>query len=383
MKKMFFMYIFILSIHGMAVHGQPMGDNPLMDMRLVKDVLIDRGDNTGILQMWIEVRTTDGSSRYIEQIQNSFVFNEEFHSQVDSVVFSDWYLDETQYRCFSLYNGADGVFEFMAAHYEGGEWAKICGPDVDTWTKLIKISVYFRFDANKTGKISWFGDTPHFNARAVKVPPPGTETIHNYEMPIEATLSDIKLKVELSSFVAESYDGTVMLDWQTSYELENAGFYIFRSRSKSTPYVKISEKMIRPNSSGRYAYLDNAVEVGETYFYKVGAVDVFGNTSLHGLVEIKVSAPLTYDLSQNFPNPFNPQTSINFKLKEGGMVVLQIYNTNGQLVRQLIRQYMAAGVYTGIWDGRDDDGVQMSSGVYIYKIRVNDFAKTLKMQLMK
>ncbi len=383
MKKALHIIIFALGIGVGGLNAQPIGENPLMDMRLVKDVMIDNGDNTGVIQMWVEVRTTDGSSRYIQQIQNSYVFNQEFRSQLDSVVFSDWYFDETQYKCLTRYTEGDGVFEFMAAHYEGGEWASMGGPEADTWTKLIKISVHFRFDAEKVGTISWFDDTPHYNVRAIKNPPPGSETIHNKELPIQANLGNIKLLIELSSFSAKSFDGFVTLDWQTGYELDNAGFHVFRARSKKAPFVQVSEKMILPKSSGHYTFQDNTVSVGESYYYKIGAIDNQGNTSLHGLVEIDVEAPKNYDLSQNYPNPFNPQTNINFKLKKGGMVDLKIFNTNGQLVRKLVRQHMSAGMHTVMWDGRDDEGKQMSSGVYIYKLEANEFTKTLKMQLMK
>jgi hypothetical protein len=88
-------------------------------------------------------------------------------------------------------------------------------------------------------------------------------------------------------------------------------------------------------------------------------------------------------LSQNYPNPFNPQTTIAFSVKERGMVNLKVYNVAGQLVRTLANEQFAAGAHTKVWDGRNDSGQPVSSGVYFYKLVANNFAQTKKMVLLK
>jgi hypothetical protein len=92
---------------------------------------------------------------------------------------------------------------------------------------------------------------------------------------------------------------------------------------------------------------------------------------------------LKNSLSQNYPNPFNPQTTIAFTIKDRGAVTLKVYNVNGELVRTLANDSRAAGSYTLVWDGHNDSGQSVSSGVYFYKLVTNSFSQTKKMVLLK
>jgi hypothetical protein len=93
--------------------------------------------------------------------------------------------------------------------------------------------------------------------------------------------------------------------------------------------------------------------------------------------------PTAYALHQNYPNPFNPNTSIAFSVKEAGVVQLTIYNLHGQEVRTLASGNYASGKYAITWDGKDERGQTLPSGVYLYKLRVNGFAQMRKMIFMK
>lgn len=93
--------------------------------------------------------------------------------------------------------------------------------------------------------------------------------------------------------------------------------------------------------------------------------------------------PSTYHLSQNYPNPFNPETEIQFGFPETGHVRLQIYNLLGQSVRILVDGVRAAGRYSVRWDGRDDAGADLPSGVYFYEFEAGDFLETRRMVLIK
>jgi hypothetical protein len=101
------------------------------------------------------------------------------------------------------------------------------------------------------------------------------------------------------------------------------------------------------------------------------------------------SVPTAFELNQNYPNPFNPSTTIKFTLpspKVGAATLpatLKIYNVLGEVVRTLLDEPMAPGVYHKIWDGRDDQGNQVASGIYFYRLRAGDFEDTKKMVLMK
>ncbi|MDZ7313673.1 MAG: right-handed parallel beta-helix repeat-containing protein [candidate division KSB1 bacterium] len=94
--------------------------------------------------------------------------------------------------------------------------------------------------------------------------------------------------------------------------------------------------------------------------------------------------PVTsYQLAQNYPNPFNPNTTIRFALPEAGNVTLAIYNIYGQLVRQLVSGEMKAGWHSVVWDAKDDHGVRVASGVYLYVLKAGEFVAQRKLVLMK
>ncbi|MFQ6103742.1 MAG: FG-GAP-like repeat-containing protein [Candidatus Glassbacteria bacterium] len=96
--------------------------------------------------------------------------------------------------------------------------------------------------------------------------------------------------------------------------------------------------------------------------------------------------PTTYALYQNYPNPFNPQTTIGFDLPDAGekiAVRLSIYDVRGRLVRKLVDGELSPGQHRVIWDGRDDAGVSLGSGVYLYMIKTGDFTESRKLVLLK
>jgi hypothetical protein len=95
------------------------------------------------------------------------------------------------------------------------------------------------------------------------------------------------------------------------------------------------------------------------------------------------SRPQSFSLSQNYPNPFNPETEISYALPNACPVKLFVYNLLGQRVRTLVDEYQAAGHKSVLWDGTDEDGKQVASGVYFYRIEAGEFTDARKMILMK
>jgi len=116
---------------------------------------------------------------------------------------------------------------------------------------------------------------------------------------------------------------------------------------------------------------------GDVWIAHDGGVDGFAVTLLQGRVPPKPevslhqSKPIVvegFNLYQNYPNPFNPETSIKFSLDQPQHVRLSIYSLGGQLIRILENEYKQAGIHTACWDGRDENGYVVSSGIYIYRI---------------
>ena len=85
----------------------------------------------------------------------------------------------------------------------------------------------------------------------------------------------------------------------------------------------------------------------------------------------------------NYPNPFNPSTTIMYRVTEQARIEIAVYNPLGQLVRQLVDEMRDAGVYSVVWDGRNRDGVTVSSGMYFCKVKAGTSVVTRRMLLVK
>jgi hypothetical protein len=90
-----------------------------------------------------------------------------------------------------------------------------------------------------------------------------------------------------------------------------------------------------------------------------------------------------FALDANFPNPFNPNTTIRYNLPQPAYVELRIYDVRGALVRTLVAEHQAAGEKQVSWDGRLDSGSQAASGVYFYQLKTDKFSRTRKMILLR
>jgi flagellar hook assembly protein FlgD len=88
-------------------------------------------------------------------------------------------------------------------------------------------------------------------------------------------------------------------------------------------------------------------------------------------------------LQGNYPNPFNPETVIRFATKDPGNVKITVYNIKGQVVKTLTNQNYSSGNHQLIWNGKDDKGRSVSSGIYMYRMETPSYTKTMKMMLMK
>ena len=93
--------------------------------------------------------------------------------------------------------------------------------------------------------------------------------------------------------------------------------------------------------------------------------------------------PSDFVLSQNYPNPFNPLTNIQFTLKKNAQVKINVYNMLGQKVKTLVNRKMTAGSHIVAWDGQDNNGNKMASGIYYYRLESGSFNKARKMVMLK
>lgn len=195
---------------------------------------------------------------------------------------------------------------------------------------------------------------------------------------------DLVTSVELASFEAQfgGFDG-VQISWTTSREIDNLGFDILRSRSEDGTYTKITDEFVPADSDGQYQFIDKNIQVGVRYYYKLEDVNLNGVRTEHGPISVEITAPESFELSQNYPNPFNPETKIRYQLPNSGEVVLKIFDILGREVKSLVNEKLEAGFHEVTWNGRNNSGRKVSSGVYYYQIRASEFKETKKMILMK
>lgn len=105
--------------------------------------------------------------------------------------------------------------------------------------------------------------------------------------------------------------------------------------------------------------------------------------STTGVDDPSATLPTEFALHANFPNPFNPSTTIEYDLPRQASVEIVVYNIAGQKVRTLVNGNIDAGQHAAVWDGRDASGSRVSSGIYIYRITAGDFVRSRKMLLLK
>ena len=93
--------------------------------------------------------------------------------------------------------------------------------------------------------------------------------------------------------------------------------------------------------------------------------------------------PIELNLSQNYPNPFNPETKISYRLPENGFISLTIHDLLGRKIKTLVSDYQQAGQYSVTWNGKDEAGNSLASGIYLYTLKTGNILQSKKMILMK
>lgn len=178
----------------------------------------------------------------------------------------------------------------------------------------------------------------------------------------------------------------LQLTWDPNTENDLGHYAVYRG-TDGTPDPATADLLDTPQTS---EYFDASWSWDVGYWYLVTAVDVHGNESDHATLyaeevtgEGQEAVPDVTFLARNYPNPFNPNTTIAFGLEESGFVNLRVYDAAGQLVAVLIDESRKAGRYTATWDGKGRGGTVAASGVYFCRLTTQEFAETRKMILLR
>jgi subtilisin-like proprotein convertase family protein len=179
-------------------------------------------------------------------------------------------------------------------------------------------------------------------------------------------------------------DGGMGLNWEFN-GMNVDGINVYR-RTEDSSMARINEYMV-PVTDGVASFTDSGMGLvnGETVFYAFAAVTGGVEQSMSQEVEavFNSGAPTAFALHGNYPNPFNPMTSIKFDMARAGHVRLTVYDIAGRVVRTLVDEVRPAAAHEVIWDGTDTSGRRSASGTYYYQITTDGFTDTQKMMLVK
>jgi hypothetical protein len=197
------------------------------------------------------------------------------------------------------------------------------------------------------------------------------------------------LPVELSSFNCQMSGRDVQLAWETKTEKNSNSFEIERSLTGANTWTNVGSVKagFTSNVAKQYTYTEKNLQTGK-YDYRLKMVDNDGKFEYSKTIEAVITVPKDFDLSQNFPNPFNPSTKINYSLPFDSKVTLDVYNIAGEKVAQIVNEQQPAGYYSVNFSGTSLQK-SLSSGIYIYRISAmntvsgKEFSSIKKMVLLK
>ncbi len=196
--------------------------------------------------------------------------------------------------------------------------------------------------------------------------------------------------VEMISFTAAAEADGVNLKWETATETNNNGFEIERKTSNTWEKIGFVKGNGTSSNFSKYTFNDDVSGLSAAKAsYRLRQVDLNGTSKYSKEIEVAIVAgPKDYALFQNFPNPFNPSTTIRYALPYQSNVKISIYNITGQLIKVLVNSEQPTGNHE-VTFGTNSNGEQLSSGIYFYTIEAQavgssgSFRQTKKMVLMK
>ncbi|MDD2250899.1 MAG: T9SS type A sorting domain-containing protein, partial [Candidatus Cloacimonetes bacterium] len=181
-------------------------------------------------------------------------------------------------------------------------------------------------------------------------------------------------------------------------ETNHSGYNLYRNEAKDLDNaIKINAHLIDQGSEigtqNNYFYTDFEVYTNIVYYYWLESVSLNGASDFYGPLTVTIGdptqeplppvVPMVTKLYNAFPNPFNPNTNIRYSLKEAGKVNIEIYNMKGQRIKAYHQEHNAPGYYQVSWDGRDENGRVVSSGIYLYRLTTGKYTAAKKMILAK
>ena len=199
-----------------------------------------------------------------------------------------------------------------------------------------------------------------------------------------------EIPVELADFNGRVRQNGIDLFWETSSEINNAGFFVEKKvliDEVETAWDRITFVNGQGNTQNTtyYNYTDKNVTPKATYQYKLSQVDKDGTVSCHEskIVTKTFDLDLELTIEQNTPNPMADNTNFSFRIPEANLVKLEVMDLFGNLVATIVDGQFEAGIFNHNWNGTDFNGNQLSNGTYLYRLTAGEKSVTAKLTMVK
>ena len=196
-----------------------------------------------------------------------------------------------------------------------------------------------------------------------------------------AKFGDTVVPTQLQSFCATHTPAGIEVRWQLADFEPNSTFFILKTNAAIKYFSRIPQPEIFREGM-TFTFLDKSIEPGRNYIYQVGILEESGERILFKTDPIAIPKQ-SLSLGQCFPNPFNPQTTFRFSIPKAGMVSLKVYNAQGCYIRTLLETPKTTGGYELTWDGRNNEGSIMGSGIYFIRLEFDKKILSRKVLLIK
>ena len=215
--------------------------------------------------------------------------------------------------------------------------------------------------------------------------------VDNTETTQWVSSGDLTLPVTLSGFSAGNSNAGIELRWITESEFENLGFILERLQ-KSDLWLTIASYKTHKELEGqgtisnktKYSFTDENVEPGKEYIYRLSDVSTTGRTTKNSTLSItRDILPETTEMHRAYPNPFNPNTCISYKLAKDTKVNITIFDVTGKHIKTLFSGQQPAGSYNVYWNGTDESEHHLSSGAYFVLMETDNEKQMQKVMLLK
>ena len=205
--------------------------------------------------------------------------------------------------------------------------------------------------------------------------------------------SDVSLPVELSAFSAAGKGQTVVLEWTTESESDNLGYILERRLKDETNWTTVADYKSHSALAGqgttsnqtKYTFTDKNIVTGNSYVYRLSDVNIQGEVNVCASTSVQLTTlPQQTTLLNSYPNPFNPETTINYQLSDDVDVTLSVIDITGRTITTIVQnEHQSAGIYDVAWNGNTHNGQPAPSGMYLLMLKAGNTIKTQKVTLLR